>query len=125
MWAHSLWSVEDKLTNFGLSSVRRCRKGSSKLGQNDGESEICPFDDKISVHFIQTLDLQLHTWEPTIQNPYRGLVTWTVPENVEIQVTLFRDNRHSEYEDKEWTFLLEDVCLVVALSHSIYYLVFC
>lgn len=51
---------------------------------------------------------QLHTWEPTIKNPYQGNVTWTVPENIEIQVTLFRDNRHSEYEDKEWTFLLED-----------------
>ncbi|XP_076099632.1 EH domain-binding protein 1-like isoform X4 [Mytilus galloprovincialis] len=51
---------------------------------------------------------QLHTWEPTIQNPYNGMVTWTVPENVETQVTLFRDSRHAEYEDKEWTFLLED-----------------
>ncbi|CAC5404770.1 EH domain-binding protein 1-like protein 1,EH domain-binding protein 1 [Mytilus coruscus] len=51
---------------------------------------------------------QLHTWEPTIQNPYNGMVTWTVPENVETQVTLFRDGRHAEYEDKEWTFLLED-----------------
>lgn len=37
------------------------------------------------------------------------MVTWTVPENVETQVTLFRDSRHAEYEDKEWTFLLEDV----------------
>jgi len=45
-------------------------------------------------------------------------VTWTVPENVEIQVTLFRDNRHSEYEDKEWTFLLEDVRCI--MSNLIY-----
>ena len=53
--------------------------------------------------------LQLHTWNPTIQNPYVGQVMWAVPENVEIQVTLFRDSRHSEYEDKEWTFVIEDV----------------
>ncbi|KAL5008749.1 hypothetical protein ScPMuIL_014330 [Solemya velum] len=51
---------------------------------------------------------QLHTWEPTIKNPHEGLVTWTVPENVEIQVTLFRDNKKSEFEDKEWTFVVED-----------------
>ncbi|XP_052766883.1 EH domain-binding protein 1-like isoform X2 [Mya arenaria] len=50
----------------------------------------------------------LHTWEPTIKNPYLGVVSWTVPENVEIQVTLFRDNKHSPYEDKEWHFVLED-----------------
>ncbi|XP_062568656.1 EH domain-binding protein 1-like isoform X1 [Saccostrea cucullata] len=51
---------------------------------------------------------KLHTWEPTIRNPYRGLVTWTVPENIEIQVTLFRDSQHVEYEDKEWVFQIED-----------------
>ncbi|KAJ8308401.1 hypothetical protein KUTeg_013275 [Tegillarca granosa] len=51
---------------------------------------------------------QLHTWQPTIKNPYLGQVTWTVPENVEIQVTLFRDNKHSEFEDKEWLFVIED-----------------
>lgn len=55
------------------------------------------------------LSFQLHTWNPTIQNPYCGQVVWAVPENVEIQVTLFRDSRHSEYEDKEWTFVIEDV----------------
>ncbi|XP_021353630.1 EH domain-binding protein 1-like isoform X2 [Mizuhopecten yessoensis] len=51
---------------------------------------------------------QPHTWEPTIQNPYRGVVTWTVPENVEIQVTLFRDHNHPDFEDKEWVFAIED-----------------
>ncbi|KAL3872694.1 hypothetical protein ACJMK2_035903 [Sinanodonta woodiana] len=51
---------------------------------------------------------QLHTWEPTIRNPYVGLVSWTVPENVEIQVTLFRDHKNAEYEDKDWCFIVED-----------------
>ncbi|XP_070180895.1 EH domain-binding protein 1-like isoform X2 [Littorina saxatilis] len=51
---------------------------------------------------------QHHTWNPTIQFPYVGQVVWTVPENVEIQVTLFRDSRHSDFEDKEWTFVIED-----------------
>ncbi|RUS78965.1 hypothetical protein EGW08_013267 [Elysia chlorotica] len=51
---------------------------------------------------------QPYTWEPTIKNPYLGLVKWTVPENIEITVTLFRDSRQHEYEDKEWMFTIED-----------------
>ncbi|XP_064623422.1 EH domain-binding protein 1-like isoform X4 [Lineus longissimus] len=52
---------------------------------------------------------QVLTWEPTIQNPYKGLVTWTVPENIEITVTLFRESRQDEFEDKDWTFVIEDI----------------
>ncbi|GFO10181.1 EH domain-binding protein 1-like [Plakobranchus ocellatus] len=51
---------------------------------------------------------QPYKWEPTIRNPYLGLITWTVPENIEITVTLFRDSRQHEYEDKEWIFTVED-----------------
>ncbi|CAG5117550.1 unnamed protein product, partial [Candidula unifasciata] len=51
---------------------------------------------------------QPYTWEPTIKNPYLGLVTWSVPDNIEITVTLFRDSRQHDYEDKEWTFTVED-----------------
>ncbi|XP_059160226.1 EH domain-binding protein 1-like isoform X3 [Physella acuta] len=51
---------------------------------------------------------QPYKWEPTIQNPYLGLVTWEVPENIEITVTLFRDSRQHQYEDKDWTFTIED-----------------
>lgn len=53
--------------------------------------------------------LQLHAWEPTFENPYRGLVMWPVPENVEITVTLFRDQKAAQFEDKDWTFVIEDV----------------
>lgn len=31
-----------------------------------------------------------HSWQPGIQNPYRGTVVWMVPENVDISVTLYR-----------------------------------
>ncbi|KAK2189022.1 hypothetical protein NP493_110g03015 [Ridgeia piscesae] len=49
-----------------------------------------------------------HNWEPSIQNPHRGLIIWPVPENVEITVTLFRDTRQSDFEDKDWTFVIQD-----------------
>lgn len=52
---------------------------------------------------------QPQSWVPTIQNPYRGVVEWNVPENVEITVTCFRDTRQEQYEDKEWTFVIESV----------------
>ncbi|XP_018120316.1 EH domain-binding protein 1 isoform X3 [Xenopus laevis] len=48
-----------------------------------------------------------HSWQPGIKNPYRGVVVWPVPENVEITVTLFKDPHAEEFEDKEWTFVIE------------------
>ncbi|XP_026226489.1 EH domain-binding protein 1 isoform X6 [Anabas testudineus] len=50
---------------------------------------------------------KLHSWQPGIKNPYRGMVVWPVPENIDISVTLFKDANADEFEDKEWTFVLE------------------
>ncbi|XP_043827130.1 EH domain-binding protein 1-like protein 1 isoform X8 [Dromiciops gliroides] len=49
-----------------------------------------------------------HSWQPGIQNPYRGMVVWMVPENVDISVTLYRDPHVEQYEAKEWTFIVEN-----------------
>ncbi|XP_012876353.1 PREDICTED: EH domain-binding protein 1-like protein 1 [Dipodomys ordii] len=49
-----------------------------------------------------------HSWQPGIQNPYRGTVVWMVPENVDIAVTLYRDPHVEQYEAKEWTFIIEN-----------------
>uniref|UniRef100_A0A8C5LL40 EH domain binding protein 1 n=1 Tax=Jaculus jaculus TaxID=51337 RepID=A0A8C5LL40_JACJA len=51
---------------------------------------------------------KVHSWQPGIKNPYRGVVVWPVPENVEITVTLFKDPHAEEFEDKEWTFVIEN-----------------
>ncbi|VEN63236.1 unnamed protein product [Callosobruchus maculatus] len=48
-------------------------------------------------------------WEPTLQNPFKGLVVWPVPENHQVAVTLFKDPRTNELEDKDWSFIIEDV----------------
>uniref|UniRef100_A0A1B6EGK7 C2 NT-type domain-containing protein n=1 Tax=Clastoptera arizonana TaxID=38151 RepID=A0A1B6EGK7_9HEMI len=48
-------------------------------------------------------------WEPTMKDPLRGLAVWPIPENKEISVTLFKDPRTQELEDKDWTFIIEDV----------------
>lgn len=50
-------------------------------------------------------------WEPTMKEPLRGIVVWAVPENKEVSVTLFKDPRSQELEDKDWTFVLEDVAV--------------
>lgn len=50
---------------------------------------------------------KLHSWQPGIKNPYRGLVVWQVPESLDITVTLFKEPTAEEFEDKEWTFVIE------------------
>ncbi|KAG7280435.1 hypothetical protein CRUP_028175 [Coryphaenoides rupestris] len=36
---------------------------------------------------------KLHSWQPGIQNPYRGLVVWQVLESTDIDVTLFKETK--------------------------------
>ncbi|XP_038586023.1 EH domain-binding protein 1-like protein 1 isoform X10 [Micropterus salmoides] len=51
---------------------------------------------------------KLHSWQPGIKNPYRGLVVWQVPESLDITVTLFKEPTAEEFEDKDWTFVIEN-----------------
>ncbi|XP_073715927.1 uncharacterized protein ehbp1l1a isoform X6 [Misgurnus anguillicaudatus] len=51
---------------------------------------------------------KLHGWQPGIKNPYRGTVVWQVPENIDITLTLFKDPNADEFEDKDWTFIIEN-----------------
>lgn len=48
-------------------------------------------------------------WEPGLSNPLKGAVIWSVPDNHTVSVTLFKDPRTHELEDKDWTFVIEDV----------------
>ncbi|XP_052742866.1 EH domain-binding protein 1 isoform X2 [Bicyclus anynana] len=48
-------------------------------------------------------------WEPSLKDPLKGSVIFAVPENQTVAVTLFRDARTNELEDKDWIFVLEDV----------------
>uniref|UniRef100_A0A8B9HQ05 EH domain binding protein 1 like 1 n=1 Tax=Astyanax mexicanus TaxID=7994 RepID=A0A8B9HQ05_ASTMX len=36
------------------------------------------------------------------------MVVWPVPENVDITVTIFKDPHADEFEDKDWTFIIEN-----------------
>lgn len=48
-------------------------------------------------------------WEPCLGDPLIGIVSWPVPDNHTVSVTLFKDPRTHELEDKDWTFVVEDV----------------
>lgn len=48
-------------------------------------------------------------WEPTLQNTFKGCVEWSVPENHQVAITLFKDPRTEAFEDKDWSFIIEDV----------------
>ncbi|KAJ0170637.1 hypothetical protein K1T71_014008 [Dendrolimus kikuchii] len=50
-------------------------------------------------------------WEPSLKDPLKGSVIYTMPENHTVAVTLFKDSRTNELEDKDWTFVLEDVSI--------------
>lgn len=52
-------------------------------------------------------------WEPTMKDPLRGVVIWPVPENKQLSITLFKDPRSIDHEDKEWTFAIEDVSIMI------------
>nr|CDS24099.1 Calponin EH domain binding protein 1 [Echinococcus granulosus] len=39
---------------------------------------------------------------------------WAVPDNLEVVTTLYRNEKDISFEDKEWTFQIEDVCMSVA-----------
>ncbi|XP_034019998.1 EH domain-binding protein 1-like protein 1 [Thalassophryne amazonica] len=51
---------------------------------------------------------KLHSWQPGIKNPYRGVVVWQVSESLDITVTLFKEPTADEFEDKNWTFVIEN-----------------
>lgn len=51
-------------------------------------------------------------WEPTIRNPYRGMVLWTLAEILDIEVTLFKDPKNNKYESKDWTLSIEDISAI-------------
>lgn len=50
-------------------------------------------------------------WEPDMVAPLSGSISWSVPDNHTISVTLFKDSRTHELEDKDWTFVIEDVSI--------------
>lgn len=60
-------------------------------------------------------------WEPTLQNPYKGLVVWPLPENHQVSVTLFKDPRTNELEDKDWSFIIEDVSVAKTNKNCLVY----
>ncbi|KAG8006350.1 EH domain-binding protein 1 [Nibea albiflora] len=69
------------------------------------------YPDKLRVVWIRRdrrHSTKLHSWQPGIKNPYRGLVIWQVPESLDITVTLFKEPTAEEFEDKDWTFVIEN-----------------
>ncbi|XP_043953810.1 EH domain-binding protein 1-like protein 1 isoform X11 [Gambusia affinis] len=67
--------------------------------------------DKLRVMWIRRNrrhSTKLHSWQPGIKNPYRGLIIWQVPESLNITVTLFKEPTAEEFEDKDWTFVIEN-----------------
>ncbi|RDD36551.1 EH domain-binding protein 1 [Trichoplax sp. H2] len=54
------------------------------------------------------IESRSHAWQPGIKNPYRGSIVWIQPETIQILLTLYKYSYMQDYEDKEWSILLED-----------------
>lgn len=52
-------------------------------------------------------------WEPSLSDPLKGSIGWPVPDNHSVAITLFKDPRTHELEDKDWTFVIEDVSVKI------------
>lgn len=64
-------------------------------------------------------------WQPDLVNPLEGEIQWPVPDNHTISVTLFKDPRTHELEDKDWTFVVEDVSGLLVILPFIFLLHYC
>ncbi|XP_019402710.1 PREDICTED: EH domain-binding protein 1-like [Crocodylus porosus] len=98
--------------------------GSGCAGPHPAPTPLCPprQPDKLVVVWTRRnrrICTKAHGWQPGIENPYRGLVVWMVPENVDITVTLYRDPHAEEYEDKEWMFVVENESRKVLASVAV------
>jgi len=51
--------------------------------------------------------LQCHQLTQSEDSAQTCCIVWVVPENIETVVTLFRDPRRCEFEDKDWSFSIE------------------
>lgn len=60
------------------------------------------------------------TWEPDLVEPLTATMCWPVPDNHNFTVTLFRDARTRELEDKDWTFAIEDVGVLIAFLFPLF-----
>lgn len=59
-------------------------------------------------HRRRKLTTTSRNWEPTIRNPYRGIVIWPVEEGIEMTLTLFRGMKDPLYEEKVYNLLVEE-----------------
>lgn len=59
-------------------------------------------------------------WEPDMVDPLIGHISWPVPDNHNITVTLFKDPRTHELEDKDWTFVIEDVSFIIYTKKTLF-----
>lgn len=57
------------------------------------------------------VESQTLPWEQKMSNHLKGVVVWAIPENKEFTVTLFKDPRTLELEDKDWIISVESVCI--------------
>ena len=62
---------------------------------------------------------EVQTWESLVDDPYRGIISWSVPENITTTMTLFHSGKVAKCEDKKWMFIVENVSKLMLLQCEI------
>ena len=91
-----------------LSVSRRSRKYATKVG----DCKWFLIDKTIKLLNISLTSPpppQPKDWVPSLQNPFHGSVVFAKAETIEFTTTLYKDPRSQLFEDKQWTFTIEDV----------------
>ena len=82
---------------------------------------LCRQPHKLCIAWIRhgrRLCSEIHSWESMVDEPYRGIVSWSVPENITATVTLFHTGKLAKCEDKNWVFVVENVSNVILSFYS-------
>lgn len=60
--------------------------------------------------------LKEHSWVSSLNDSTLGRVDFSTPEDVSSTITLYRQPREEEFEDKDWTFYVESVRMILTNS---------
>uniref|UniRef100_A0A1I7XNE9 EH domain binding protein 1 n=1 Tax=Heterorhabditis bacteriophora TaxID=37862 RepID=A0A1I7XNE9_HETBA len=63
------------------------------------------------MHRRRKLSSKERRWEPSFSNPEQSVIVWPeqAPDHINILTTLYRNPNDDQYEDKEWTIVIEEV----------------
>ncbi|VDP08305.1 unnamed protein product [Heligmosomoides polygyrus] len=63
------------------------------------------------MHRRRKISSKERKWEESFSNPFQTVIMWPeqAPDQIDILTTLYRSQHDDQYDDKEWTIVVEEV----------------